>query len=139
MIPPVLIDFLCTAYLLCSTLFLAGKDADSYQLKDKQDNNLSNRRVRRWHRDGMALAFLFVVPCCILGTWYWALISALLVRLSIFDLLFNEWSGLPVTYLGGTAGTDKLFVKIFGIHGALLKSGIFFLLLIAEHVLICIL
>src|SRR5690348_1510575 len=139
MIPQKIIEITCSAYLIVSTLFLAGKDADSYLLKDRQDNPMTSKRVRRWHSDGLAMAFLFLVPCLFLGTWYWSAISALLVRLSIFDLFFNEWASLPSTYLGGTAFADKLFVKIFGVNGAIRKSACFFILFIGEQILIWIL
>ena len=53
-------------YILLCCLFLAGKDADSYLLKDKKDNELSIDRVKRWHRDGFALYVLYVFPVA----WY---------------------------------------------------------------------
>jgi hypothetical protein len=129
-------DLACTAYLVITTLILAAKDADSYLLKDKVDNNMTSRRVKRWHEDGVFLAIMFLLPCLAIGTWYWEICSALLIRLSLFDLCFNHWAGLPDTYLGGTATADKIFVKIFGVHGARIKCAVFFILLIVGQILI---
>lgn len=123
-------------YLVC-TLFLAGKDADSYQLKARQDNALSAGRINRWHRDGVVLAILYLVaPVCLLPFLAWKMcIAALLIRASVFDLAFNHWAGLPELYLGGTAWADKLLVRIFGTSGAVKKSLTFFALLVGLNVL----
>lgn len=124
-------------YLIICTLFLAGKDADSYQLKDKQDNALSATRVKRWHWDGLILAFLYVLPLVVWQTenaWR-IVIAALLIRLVFFDLPFNHWAGLQGTYLGGTAWADRLFVQIFGINGAVKKTITFLILWIGANIL----
>jgi len=67
--------------------------------------------------------------------WWKVLVSAALVRLSLFDLAFNKWAGLSIHYLGGTARFDKIAARIFGINGAVLKSSVFLALLIALNVL----
>ena len=123
-------------YFVC-TLFLAGKDADSYLLKDRRDNPMSYARVKRWHRDGVVLAVLPLVPfVCWLPFLAWKIcLSALLIRLTAFDLPFNHWASLPPYYLGGTAWADRQFVKIFGINGAVKKSLTFGALWIAGNVL----
>jgi hypothetical protein len=123
-------------YMVC-TLFLAGKDADSYLLKDRRDNPMSYARVKRWHRDGLILAMLFVLP---LVAWLPVLawktcLGALLIRLSFFDLPFNRWASLPPYYLGGTAWVDGIFVKIFGQNGGLRKSLAFFVILVLLNLL----
>jgi hypothetical protein len=129
--------YLIQAYLLTCCLFLAGKDADSYQLKDKKDNDLSAGRVKRWHRDGFILYVLFIIPLAVwdnMDNWK-ILIAAGLIRLAFFDLAFNHWASLPTTYLGSTAWADKQFVKIFGINGAIKKAATFLLLWIAGNLL----
>jgi hypothetical protein len=124
-------------YLIICTLFLAGKDADSYQLKEKQDNALSATRVKRWHRDGLILAFLYVLPLVVwqpANAWR-IVIATILIRLVFFDLPFNHWADLAVTYLGGTAWADKIFVRIFGINGAIKKTITFLILWIGANLL----
>lgn len=124
-------------YIIC-TIVLAGKDADSYQLKDRKDNPLSYSRVKRWHRDGLILAALYVVP--FVG-WHpeiaWkSCVAALLIRLVCFDIPFNIWAPLPVRYIGGTAWVDRQFVSIFGQQGAVQKSLTFLVLLLIQNFLI---
>lgn len=123
-------------YLIVCVLFLAGKDSDSYQLKDKKDGPLTAGRVRRWHRDGFILYLLFAVP--LVGwlpmLWWKIAIIWVMIRAIFFDLPFNAWSNLPVTYLGGTAWTDRLMVKIFGMNGAILKTSIFLALLVGFNI-----
>jgi hypothetical protein len=125
------------AYILLCCLALAGKDADSYQLKDKQDNALSAGRVKRWHRDGVILYLLLLVPVCYynLPAAWKIVVAAGLIRLAFFDLAFNWWAPLSIHYLGSTAWLDKLFVKVFGINGAVKKSLTFFTLLVLLNLL----
>ncbi len=115
--------------LLIFTLFLAGKDATSFLLKDKNTADaLDFKRIKRWHRDGVALAALFTGVLAYYSHQYWQVpITSLLIRLAVFDIAFNKWAGLSVTYLGSTALFDKIFIKIFGKHGAFKKS-IFFVI-----------
>jgi len=126
-------------YISICILLLAGKDSDSYQLKDKTDNALSSGRIKRWHRDGAILFALFFVPFIHEQGWQsWKIcVAGIMLRLIIFDPLFNEWSGgVSMSYLGGTAFADKIFIKIFGINGAIKKSLFFLILLIIFNVLI---
>lgn len=129
--------YLFELYLIICVLFLAGKDADSYLLKDKTDNALTAGRVLRWHTDGLILYILYIIPLVIWDSrdWWKTLIAAALIRLTLFDLAFNDWSNLPITYLGGTAATDKLFVRIYGLNGAVEKCLTFFGLLIIGNLL----
>lgn len=129
--------YIIQAYLLPCLLFLAGKDATSYLLKDKKDNALSAGRVQRWHRDGFVLYVLFILACVDKEPvlWWKTLIAATLLRLSLFDLCFNWWASLPITYLGGTAWSDRQFVRIFGINGAVKKSLTFLALLVGLNIL----
>lgn len=129
--------YLFQFYLIVCVLFLAGKDADSYQLKEKKDNALSAGRVKRWHRDGLILYLLYFLPLVVLDardSWK-TVIAGVLIRSSLFDLAFNHWAGLPVTYLGGTAWADGLFVKTFGLNGAIRKSIAFAAVLIILNLL----
>lgn len=123
--------YLLEIYYVTCTLFLAGKDATSYLLKAKSDDRYASNRVKRWHRDGVALAILALLPCIVIAgdKWYWIVAGALLIRAAIFDLAFNAWSSLPTDFLGGTAWFDKLFIRIFGVHGADTKSAIFLIIL----------
>jgi len=129
-------------YLVC-TLFLAGKDADSYQLKARENNALTAGRINRWHRDGVILAVLFVLPFIGKPTifdldpapFWQCCVAALLIRLVFFDIPFNIWAPLPWQYIGGTAWADKLFVKIFGTAGAVKKSLTFLALLVGLNIL----
>lgn len=115
-------------FMLVAILFLAGKDATSYKLKDKNDNDLTKIRIKRWHRDGVVLNILLVLPLIYFDptNWWRYILYSLLIRLSIYDIAFNYWGGLPYKYLGSTAWWDRQFIKIFGEEGALKKS-IFFL------------
>jgi hypothetical protein len=125
-------------FYIAITLLLAGKDADSYLLKAPDDgkNVLINARVKRWHLDGAILAALIVAPMIFLGAWWKVIISAVLIRLSFFDIAFNYWANLGTSYLGGTAWADILFTKIFGAKGAVTKSAMFLALLIVFDFLI---
>ena len=123
-------------YLIICILFLAGKDASSYLLKDKlrSDNTIDLNRIKRWHRDGVILNLLYITPLFILTQWY-ILIYALLIRLSFFDIAFNKWSGLNPNFLGSTSLVDKIFIRIFGKNGAIKKSLFFFIVLIILNIL----
>lgn len=120
--------YIAIIYLLIFKLFLAGKDASSYQLKDKSAyGELTTTRIKRWHRDGVALDVLGTLPFAyILGpAWWQVILISLLLRLSVFDIAFNKWASLNIHYLGSTAWADRLFVKVFGINGAIKKSLFF--------------
>lgn len=125
------------AYLIVCVLFLAGKDADSYLLKAKQDDSLSAGRVKRWHRDGSILYILYILAMIARqpALWWKILAAAALIRLSLFDLGFNKWASLPIAYLGGTAWADRLFVRVFGVQGAVRKSIAFFVLWVGLNIL----
>lgn len=121
--------FVAIAIIIIYKLFLSGKDADSYQLKDKSATGaLVDKRIQRWHRDGVALDIIFTLVIAYAFKNYWIILLSLLIRLSIFDIFFNKFAGLDIHYLGSTAWTDKQFVKIFGINGAVEKSIIFMIL-----------
>lgn len=124
-----MVIILAQIYVLVCILFLAGKDATSYLLQDKMspDTELKLRRIDRWHRDGVALNALIIIPIVYLAPELSLIILyTVLIRLAIFDLAFNYWTGLKYTHLGSTAMADKFFVKIFGTEGAIKKS-LFFL------------
>jgi len=130
--------FIYQLYLLIVKLFLAGKDASSYLLKDKiASGSLTNNRIQRWHRDGVILDVLTTLPIAYLaGTkWWQIIISSVLLRLSTFDLAFNYWGGLDIHHLGSTAWADKQFAKIFGASGAVKKSLFFLTLLVLLNIL----
>lgn len=125
-------------YLLIVKLFLAGKDASSYLLKDKSaTGDITNNRIKRWHRDGVALDVLTTIPVAYIAghNWWQVVLSSLLLRLGVFDVAFNLWGGLSATFLGSTASTDKFFAKIFGINGAIKKSLFFIAFIIILDVL----
>ena len=130
---------LAEIYVLICLLFLAGKDASSYLLKDKNrpQNSLDRKRIQRWHRDGVALNALIIVPIVYLRPeLYWIIFYTALIRLAIFDLAFNKWASLDYRYLGSTAWADKVLSKIFGKYGAVKKSIFFFIVLIAVNVFV---
>jgi hypothetical protein len=130
---------LAQIYVLICLLFLAGKDATSYKLMEKDDplTELKRKRVRRWHRDGVALNALVIVPIVYLRPELsWILLYALLLRLAIFDLAFNYWAGLNIRFLGSTAWADQIFSKIFGQYGAVKKSVFFLALLVLLNFLL---
>ena len=118
-------------YIIC-TLLLAGKDADSYLLKNNLSDKLTLNRVSRWHRDGFFLALAIVILCVMvrLDRWWVIISTCILIRLSFFDIFYNRWSGLGIDYIGNTAWTDQQLRKIFGSNGAVLKSITFFILLL---------
>ena len=128
--------YLAQLYIIVCTLFLAGHDSTSYLLKSGGTNigPLLFKRIRRWHRDGSIIFFLCCLPLVYFIGWQ-IIIAALLIRLSLFDLAFNAWSGLPIETIGTTAFTDRLFAKIFGNSGALKKSLLFLIVLIILNIL----
>jgi hypothetical protein len=128
---------LAEIYVLVCILFLAGKDASSYLLKEKDNpiTDLERKRIQRWHRDGVALNALIIVPIVYLRPELSLIILyTILIRLSVFDLAFNKWAGLDYKFLGSTAWADKIFNKIFGDYGAVKKSIFFFIVLIILNV-----
>lgn len=130
---------LAQIYVLICILFLAGKDATSYKLMEKNDplTELKRKRIERWHRDGVALNALVIVPIVYLRPELsWILLYALLLRLAIFDLAFNYWAGLNIRFLGSTAWADQIFSKIFGQYGAVKKSVFFLALLVLLNFLL---
>lgn len=115
------------------TLFLAGKDASSYLLRGMLDQyqGVTKSRLDRWHRDGVFIHAIFTfVLAWATGLWITVPIQALLVRLGFYDLGFNKWSSLPITYIGNTSKVDRIFLRIFGKNGALEKSLAFLLILL---------
>lgn len=124
-------------FMIVAILFLAGKDSSSYKLKDKRDNSLTLARIKRFHRDGVALNALFVIPFIYFDpiNWQKYIVYTLLLRLSIFDIAFNYWAGLNYKSLGSTAWWDQKFAEIFGEDGAVKKSIIFLLILIGLNIL----
>lgn len=123
-----MLTILAQIYVLLCILLLAGKDASSYLLKDKnaKDLELEKKRIDRWHRDGVALNALIIVPIVYLRPeLYWIIFYTLLIRLAVFDIAFNKWAGLNYKFLGSTALTDRIFNKIFGQYGAIKKSLFF--------------
>lgn len=124
-------------YVFVCILFLAGKDATSFLLTEraKLNTSLGSRRIQRWHRDGIALNILVIVPIVYLRPELsWIILYTVLIRLAVFDLAFNKWAGLSLTWLGSTAWTDRFFSKIFGEKGAVKKSIFFLLVLIVLNV-----
>lgn len=133
-----MIIILAQIYVLICILFLAGKDAISFLLKDQNRvNSLDSDRIERWHRDGVALNILIIVPIVYLRPeLVYIILYTLLIRLAIFDLAFNKWAGLDYKYLGSTAWTDKIFIKMFGEYGAIKKSLFFSVILIVLNLLL---
>lgn len=125
---------IASIFLLAFKLFLAGKDASSYLLRDKNPSDiaLAEERIFRWHRDGVILDLLntFGIAYIFGDDWWQIIFISVLLRLSVFDLAFNFWAGLSVTYLGSTAYFDRLFIKVFGKNGAVKKSISFFCVLL---------
>lgn len=130
---------LAQIYVLICILFLAGKDATSYKLMEKDDplSELKRKRIQRWHRDGVALNALVITPIVYLRPELsWIILYAVLLRLAVSDLAFNYWAGLNIKYLGSTAWADKQFAKIFGKYGAVKKSVFFLALLVLLNFLL---
>lgn len=124
--------------LIIFKLFLAGKDATSYLLKEKDyENELTLVRIKRWHRDGAAIDAMFTsVLAWASGLWVAVIIQSLLIRLAVFDIAFNHWAKLDIKHLGSTAWADKIFSKIFGEDGAVKKALFFLVVLIIFTILL---
>lgn len=128
---------LAQLYIVIVTLLLAGKDATSFLLKERNDiaNSLYYKRIDRWHRDGVSLFILLILPLCYFISG-WLALYGLLIRLAFFDIAFNKWAGLHTNFLGSTSIFDKIFSSIFGNRGAVKKSLFFLAILIALNILI---
>lgn len=142
-----MIEIIKEILIAIACLFLAGHDSTSYLLRKGGNNSgtLLYSRLDRWHRDGL-VNYCVVVLAINVGEICYALkmgqsfslsmidwkmfIAAGLIRLSFFDPSFNYWSQLPLNLIGTTAFADRLFARIFGHKGALLKSLSFFIILI---------
>lgn len=130
---------LAQIYVLICLLFLAGKDATSYKLMEKNDplTELKRKRIKRWHRDGVALNALVITPIVYLRPELsWIILYTVLLRLAVFDLAFNYWASLNIRFLGSTAWADQFFSNIFGKYGAVKKSVFFFTLLVLLNFLL---
>lgn len=133
---PQYFELIGQVWLLVTILFLAGKDATSYRLKDhnRAASSLQASRINRWHRDGVCLWVLITLP-----VFYfispWQAVWSVLIRASVWDISFNHWAGLPKRYLGGSAWFDRLFVKVFGTYGAVRKSLAFACILVLSNLL----
>ncbi len=128
-------------YLLIAQLFLAGKDASSYLLFTRSPGPWTKTRTARWHRDGAALALLFLMACITIsllaGLPTWCVGGAgILLRLSIYDWAFAYYASLPVNKFGTTARSDKLFARVFGQNGAIIKAVVFTAVLLAFNICI---
>jgi hypothetical protein len=126
-------------YFGIGQLFLVGKDATSYLVKGNQTlTPLLERRLARWHREGVILAIILALPLlifCVLWTDSWysfgeTLLGMFLFRLTFYNIAFNKWANLPLGYLGTTPKSDAWFIKIFGLNGALWQALVFFILFI---------
>lgn len=124
-------------YLVICTLFLAGKDATSFLMKEKATDELLLTRLQHWHRDGVLLYMLFCIPVLFWGSTinhlalqYKLIPAVLLIRLSLYDVFFNKWAMLPLKQLGTTAFWDIFFTRIFKKNGAIKKILLFFFLLL---------
>lgn len=128
---------LAELYLIICTLFLAGKDATSYLLKDRlsQSTDLTIKRIQRWHRDGVVLFGLFVLPLLFIVSPV-VILYAGLIRLIFFDIAFNKWANLPIKFLGSTSKFDLFFKKYLGEDGAIKKALIFLGILILLNFII---
>jgi len=134
--------YIMQVYLIVCVLFSAGHDSSSIRLRQKISDYLTIQRIKRWHRDGLALYILFCLPLFFFGSsldhlvinWK-MMIAAALIRVSIFDPFLNYWTDYSITFIGTTAWWDRRFSKIFGKNGAVKKSIAFFLLLIALNIL----
>lgn len=119
-------------------VLLAGKDATSYLLRGAITpyEGVTKSRLDRWHRDGVLIHALFVgVLAWATGLWITIPVQALLLRLGFYDLAFNKFASLPITYIGSTSVIDRIFLKVFGNNGALEKSLTFLLILITWGIL----
>lgn len=123
-------------FLICQS-YQVGKDTISYKLKDVHTDPLTASRLARWHAHGVIMALLSLVPGIVL-IWlkfgasyvYLPAIGAGLIRLALYDISFNKWADLDLSYLGSTPKADRFFIQLFGTNGALKKALIFFILLI---------
>jgi hypothetical protein len=124
-------------YLLIGILFLAGKDATSFRLKDHNAyGQLTDKRIVRWHRDGVILWLLLSLPLAYYNSQWWLVMTySVLIRAATFDPAFNKWAGLKITYLGGSAYFDRLFVRILGKNGALKKTCIVTVVIITLNII----
>jgi hypothetical protein len=115
-------------------LLLGGKDATSYLLREVKDpyKGITKIRLDRWHRDGVLIHSLYTFTLAwATGLWVVVPLQTLLVRLAVYDIVFNKWASLPFTYIGETSRVDRFFRKVFGTQGAIKKLIVFLLILIA--------
>ena len=122
--------------IIAIKFFLAKKDADSYNLESHSSDLAPVSKINIWHSDGVILDFLITLGLTISTTYYWELpLLSLLVRAAIYNIVFNKYAGLSMTYLGGTATLDKISKSIFGIQGAVKQSLAFSIVTIAFIIL----
>lgn len=123
--------------LIIFKIFLAKKDASSYLLKEKdEENELTHKRIKRWHRDGVIIDLIFTsVLAWAVKDYIHVAVQSLLVRLTVYDVAFNYCAKLDYKHLGSTAWADQIFSKYFGQDGAV-KKAIFFLIVLVIYTLL---
>ena len=123
--------------MLAFILILAGQNAVSFLLMDKSPaNDLKYKRLDQWHRDNVLLNVVAIVPFLMLDLKHVHLyiLYALVLRVALFDVLFNYLARLKYTYIGETAKVDKIFRKVFGAQGAVKKAIVFILVLVLLNI-----
>ncbi len=116
--------FITLVFSIVFTLFLAGKDAASYLLKNNSAiGPLVTSRLQTWHIDGFIINAIFIFVLAYAGDSWWIILQGGLVRASIYNIAFNYWAGLSITYIGTTSWIDKnITSKIFGSNGAIIQT-----------------
>ena len=114
--------FYIQIYLVVLTVLLSIKDSTSYLLKTKDKNLLVTSRVNRWHLQGAAIFVISLLPLMYIGNIIEVSIAALLIRLSLYDLVFNKAANLDFSFFGTTSKSDIAFSKIFVAQCKTLKS-----------------
>lgn len=130
--------YIIQAFLIIYTCASASHDGRTYRINGKPLKPYVTIKMwlKWWHIDN-AIEYLAVLG--IAGFFnYWMIAAGLFIRVALFDVCYNKAADLPPKFIGTTAWFDRIFYRLFkNIGGAITKSILFLILLIAVNIFLC--
>lgn len=130
------------AYFALFIYMAAVRDGVAERLRSRTDGSAAVVEIlnKLWHGTG---GWLYIIAC--LPVVYFAAIglveywlppiSAILIRIALFNPVRNRYALEPIWYIGGTATSDKIARKWFGANGSRWLTIISVLILIILNII----
>jgi len=117
-------------YILFLAAVFGARDGINYSIYGvpKTDYKTLHASLKWWHFSGAFLYGFAGGPLVMIISWK-LIIALLLLRVSIFDIAYNHFAGLPLSHIGTEAFWDRVFRSIFGAKGGIIKAVCFVLIL----------